>query len=504
MIRAHSAEQVRAAEAPLLAAGDPLMLRAARALAERTRRRLAGAPAAGPRVLVLAGSGANGGDGLHAAALLRREGIGADAILTAERHHTGGAAALEDAGGTLHALDDLTPEELAELLAGAELVLDAILGIGGRPAVPPPLRPLLEAVRCSAVPVLAVDLPSFVDATTGETAPEALRAAETVTFGALKAGALLPGGAERCGELHLVDLGLAPHLGETPSLLRLEDADVRVLFPHPPREATKYSRGVVALAAGSEQYPGAAVLAASGAARAGAGMVRCLAPQSVLDLVLRERPEVVGHPVQPTTLDPSSLHLEDTGRIGALVVGPGLPGTDPRARAGAALLCRGDRFSRGVLDAGALEAIGAEDRFGPDVVLTPHAGEAARLARRLGADPDRPPPLLAAALASLTGATVLLKGPITVIAPGDGGPLRSQEDGTAQLASAGTGDVLAGVLGTLLAAGLPGPDAAAVAAILHGRAGRLASRDGLVPLVALEVAGRLPDALATILAPAPQ
>ncbi|MDN5822044.1 MAG: NAD(P)H-hydrate dehydratase, partial [Brachybacterium sp.] len=155
---------------------------------------------------------------------------------------------------------------------------------------------------------------------------------------------------------------------------------------------------------------------------------------------------------------------------------------------------------RGVIDAGALSALTTEHRFGPDVVLTPHRGEAERLAKRLDVDPELPGAQLAPALARATGATVLLKGAITLIAPGDGGPLRAQDDATAQLATAGTGDVLAGVLGTLLAAGLPGPDAAALTAILPGRAGRRASHDGRQPLVALDVAAHLPETIGTILA----
>lgn len=508
MIRGDTAQAIRDAEAPLLAAGEPLMLRAARALADHVGQRLrdAGASGAGPapRVLVLAGSGANGGDGLHAAAMLRGEGITADAIATAERLHEEGASALREAGGAVHPLPDLAPEQLTRLLGDAQVVLDAILGLGGRPQAPADLRPLLAAVRESAVPVIAVDLPSFVDATTGEAAPEALAAEATLSFGAHCAGLLLPGGAERAGELHLVDLGTSAHLPAQPAVLRLEDADVRARFPHPGREATKYSRGVVALAAGSAQYPGAAVLAVSGAARAGAGMVRCLAPQSVLDLVLRARPEVLGHPFTPAGEEPAADLLTALGRTDALVVGPGLPGEDRRVRAGVELLrAGGEGLQRGVIDAGGLSTIAAGHRFGPDVVLTPHRGEAERLAARLDVDADLPGAGLARALAAATGATVLLKGAVTLIAPGDGGPLRSQDDATAQLATAGTGDVLAGVLGTLLAAGLPGPDAAALAAILHGRAGRLASRGGRVPLVALDVADRLPDALGTILAGAP-
>ncbi|MDN5899284.1 MAG: NAD(P)H-hydrate dehydratase [Brachybacterium sp.] len=506
MIRAYPSQAVRDAEAPLLDAGQPLMLRAAQALAEHITDRLRSTASEelggrGARVLVLAGSGANGGDGLHAAALLRREGIAAEALATADRLHEEGAAALREAGGTITALADTTPTMLEELLATTTVVLDAILGIGGRPEVPEALSPLLAVVRDSGVPVIAVDLPSFVDATSGLAAPEALAASETITFGALKAGLLLPGGAERSGQVHLVDIGLSPHLTAAPTVLRLEDSDVRALLPRPDRDASKYTRGVVALAAGSVQFPGAAVLAASGAARTGAGMVRCLAPERVLDLVLRERPEVVGHPVERTNGGPDAVDLAAIGRTDALVVGPGLAADDPRAVAGIDCLQEGTgTLARGVIDAGALSGLTAAHRFGPDVVLTPHRGEAERLAERLDLDPELPGVQLAPALARATGATVLLKGAITLIAPGDAGPLRAQDDATAQLATAGTGDVLAGVLGTLLAAGLPGPDAAALTAILHGRAGRRASHDGRQPLVALDVAAHLPETIGTILA----
>jgi hydroxyethylthiazole kinase-like uncharacterized protein yjeF len=500
MLRAHGADAVREAERPPLAAGEPLMLRAAAALAERAAHHLRTVPFA-PQVLVLAGAGSNGGDGLHAAAILRREhALDAQAITTAQRVHEEGARALREAGGTLHPLAELDADRIAHLLGEADLVIDAILGIGGGPEAPAALRDLLAAVRRSGAPVLAADLPSFVDATTGQAAPEALPARETITFGAVKAGLLLPGGAELAGTVHLVDLGLAEHLPDRPAVERLEDADARALLPRPDRSSTKYSRGVVALAAGSEQYPGAAVLAVSGA-----GMVRCLAPQGVLDLVLAARPETVGHPVGPGRSGSRVLDDETLARTHAVVIGPGLPSDDPRVRRGVALLAGqldapAGAPRRGVLDAGALGAIAPEHRFGPDAVLTPHRGEAERLARRLDVDPGLPAPELARALAAATGATVLLKGAITLVAPGDGGPLRSQDDATSQLATAGTGDVLAGILGALLAAGLPGPDAAALAALLHGRAGRLASRDGLHPLVALDVADALPETIGTILA----
>ncbi|WP_193103349.1 NAD(P)H-hydrate dehydratase [Brachybacterium sp. FME24] len=492
MISGYSAKDIRDAEAPLLAAGQPLMHRAARALAGRVAERLRTPEE--PHVLVLAGRGANGGDGLLAASMLCHEGVVVDVIATGDDLHGPSADALRESGGTIRDLAQTSLEDVEAQIAEADLVLDAIVGLGGRPEIPSELAGLLDAVRTSGVSVVAVDMPSFVDATTGQAASGALGAQETVTFGAVKAGLLLPGGSEVAGRIRLVDIGLASLLPAAPAVLRLEDDDVHDLWPHPDHHATKYSRGVVALAAGSPRYPGAAVLAASGAARAGAGMVRCLAPQSVLDLVLRTRPEVVGHPTD-------TVDLGAVGRTHALVVGPGLSGEEPRTRAGVELLSAADAaLDCGVIDAGGLDAVTAQHRFGADIVLTPHRGEADRLAARLGLDADLPGPELAAALAAATGATVLLKGAITVIAPGDGGPLRAQGDATPQLATAGTGDVLAGVLGTLLAAGLPGPDAAALASILHGRAGRLASRDGRLPLVALDVAEHLPEALGTILA----
>src|SRR5699024_4945693 len=214
----------------------------------------------------------------------------------------------------------------------------------------------------------------------------------------------------------------------------------------------KYSRGVVTVAAGSSAFPGAAVLASAGAARTGAGMVRCVAPAPVLDLVLRTRPEIIGHRAPAADAPPRA----------AAAGGPATarpPALHPRARAGVELLLIGTgELERGVIDAGGLDTLTGDDRFGPHVILTPHGGEAARLARRLDIDPRRPVAELASALAARTGATVLHKGAVTVIAPGDGGPLRTQDDATSQLATAGTGDVLAGMLGALLAAGLPGPD----------------------------------------------
>lgn len=537
MIIGYSAQTVRAAERPLLEAGEPLMERASRALADQVLSLLAqdavpSAAAAGDeealagsgQVLLLAGPGANGGDGLHAAALLRGRGVRTETIAVADHLHAEGAAALEQAGGTVHTLEDLDEQRLRQLVEDAELILDAMFGIGGRPELPARLGELLETVREVGAPVIAVDLPSGLDATTGQADPATLHAERTITFGAATSGLLLEDGPARCGEIRLVDIGLGEHLpdpAEDPrAVLQLEDVDVRALWPRAQAGDHKYSRGVVALAAGSAAFPGAAVLCAAAAARAGAGMVRILAPRAVIDHVLHARPEVVGHPMPDADAaqhpEQPAIDLEAIGRTDALVLGPGLAPGDPRARAGIALLTRTDgaadgaegegmheRALAGVVDAGALAALRPEDRFGPDVVLTPHAGEAARLAQTLSIDPDQPRVDLARELSRATGATVLLKGATTLIAA-PGQVLLAQADGPPQLATAGTGDVLAGIIGTLLAAGLPGPRAAALAALIHGRAGYRASHGGASPLVAGDLPDNLPSALNAILAPAQQ
>lgn len=490
MIHAHTAQAVRDAERPLLEAGEPLMLRAAAALAASTREVLSAHGAPRGHVLVLVGPGNNGGDGLHAAAMLRRDGIAADALLLLGRPHAEGAAALEAAGGEIHA----RLEDAPSLLARADVLLDAVLGTGGRAEAPQELRSLLRRIRHSGRPVIAVDAPSFLDATTGQTDPDALPAERTVTFGAATTGLLLPPASRLVGHLEVIDIGLGPHLPETPALTRWEQADVAAAWQRPGPEDSKYTRGVLAVLAGSEAYPGAAVLTCSAAVRSGAGMVRLLAGRRVADLVLAARPEVVTHP----TGEDGDWADQLPERTDALAIGPGTSGEDPRLRAGIALLRRGGRLGRGVIDAGALGAVEPEDSFTPDVVLTPHLGEARRLAERLGVPPEQPPARLAADLAEATGATCLLKGsPTLILAPDGTGS--SQADGPGRLAAAGSGDVLTGIIGALLAGGWSGPDAAAAGSLLHGRSAHAAPGGPDAPLAPLDLAHTLPQVLGTIL-----
>lgn len=274
-------------------------------------------------------------------------------------------------------------------------------------------------------------------------------------------------------------------------------ADVAAVWPVPDAGDDKYSRGVVGVVAGSEAYPGAAVLAVSAAARAGAGMVRYVGPRRAQDLVLARRPEAIVH-------GPADA-AETLPRADAWVVGPGVADYPEQDAAIGSVVASGMPM---VVDAGALDSVavaraaGAREAMADRVLLTPHAGE---LIRTLGAlrhdvaraDVERDRAGHARLLAETARATVLLKGSVTVIASPGGGIVWLPE-APAWLATAGSGDVLAGIAGALLAAGLTAADAGASAAWIHAKAAIIASAGG--PITALDVANSLPLAIADLLA----
>jgi ADP-dependent NAD(P)H-hydrate dehydratase / NAD(P)H-hydrate epimerase len=479
---AHSADQVRAAEAPLLAAlpEGALMARASGGLAARCAALLG--RVYGARVVLLVGSGNNGGDALYAGAVLARRGARVDAVLLSPSVHQGGLEALTAAGGRTGS---------ADVLSRADLVLDGILGIGGRGG----LRPETAAVVASIpedVTVVAVDVPSGVDASTGEVAGDAVRADVTVTFGSLKAGLLIAPGAEHAGVVDLVEIGLSD-LG--PVLVEaLQAADVATRWPWPGVAGDKYARGAVGVHAGSGAYPGAAILCVSGALGAGCGYVRVAATAGIAVAVRMAHPELIVTHVE------SAHPLEGVGRVQAWAVGPGI-GTDQLAQQGVrALLGAGLPM---VLDADGLSLLVAEPDVlhgrpgGPaSVLLTPHAGELARLLGVERADVEARRLEHVRRAADRFAATVLLKGTTTLVAAPDGEPVRVNATGTAWLGTAGTGDVLTGACGALLAAGLDAREAGSVAAWVHGLAGRLASEGG--PITASAVAAALPRAVRTL------
>lgn len=479
MRQAHSVEQVRAAEAALMATlpEGALMQRAAAGLATAVIDLLGGAH--GRRVVLLVGPGDNGGDALVAGARLARRGVAVEAWLLAEHVHGEGLAALRAAGGRVRTATDGPPP--VRPASPPDLVVDGIVGIGGRPGLRPAAAACLQALE--GVPVVAVDVPSGVGVDTGELDGPAARAVLTVTFGTHKPAHLLDPAAERCGAVHLVDIGLGPHL-PAPVLEALQRVDVvRLLAPlRPGPFAQKYTRGVVGVRAGSARYPGAALLSVGGAACGLAGMVRYVGDPAVADRVHAAHPEVVG-----------------AGRVQAWVVGSG-----GGERAGDELAAALTDGVPTVVDADALAHLEPGDTPS-DAVLTPHAGE---LAAMLGVAREAVEARTlehARAAVERFGCTVLLKGRRSVVAAPDG-RVRVTTSGTPWLATAGAGDVLGGLVGTLLAAGLQPFDAASVGSWVHGAAATRAStgEPGTAggPIVAGDVVRALPATLRDLFADA--
>jgi hydroxyethylthiazole kinase-like uncharacterized protein yjeF len=467
----YTTEEIRAGEEILFARlpEGTLMQRASYGLAVECAALLG--TVYGARVVLLVGAGNNGGDALFAGAVLARRGAAVTALLLDEsRVHAGGLAALRAAGGVLR-------PALPQFVA-ADLVVDGILGIGGRGGLRAPAADLASAARGSLT--VAVDLPSGVEADTGAVPGEAVHADVSVTFGALKPGLVLGRGAELAGSVRLVDIGLEAVLAPA-SLRVLEAQDVRAVLPVPGALDDKYTRGVVGVVAGSPQYGGAGVLATGSALAGGAGMVR-YAGQSP-EAIRARYPEVVVH-------DDARPHEL---RVQSWVVGPGM-GTGGTARG---LLA--DVLGTPVpviVDADAITVLadspGLLPRSAP-TVLTPHDREFERLAGAL--DDDR---LGAARRASAAlGATVLLKGNATVIAAPDGSAFVNPT-GTPWLGTAGSGDVLSGLIGALLASGLDPTLAAAVGSYVHGVAGQLAAADG--PPTSVDILNSLRSALHVIVA----
>ncbi|MEV6394176.1 NAD(P)H-hydrate dehydratase [Streptomyces sp. NPDC051907] len=469
MRTAYRVETVRAAEAELMARlpEGALMQRAAAGLAAACAPLLG--RVYGSRVVLLVGSGDNGGDALYAGARLARRGAGVTAVLTGSRAHEGGLAALLGAGGRV-------ADDPFEALAVADLVLDGVTGIGGRGGLRPEAAPVVRAARGSNAVVVAVDLPSGVEADTGEVLGEALPADATVTFGTYKPGLLIDPAKEYAGTVRLVPIGLEDWLPSVPDVEALQHEDLAQLLPAPSAASDKYRRGVVGVVAGSARYPGAAVLAVAGGLRGGSGAVRYVGPAA--DAVLARFPEALVHAGPPSK----------AGRVQAWVLGPGL------GDGGDAMDCVRDVLASDVpvlVDADGLRLLDAQavrDRGAP-TLLTPHAGEAAALLGVAREEVESARLASVRELAERYGATVLLKGSTTLVAAPDGGrsPVRVNPMGTPWLATAGSGDVLSGLAGSLLAAGLEARDAGSAAAYLHGLAARHAVAQG-VPITAYEVA----------------
>ncbi|MBM9467572.1 NAD(P)H-hydrate dehydratase [Nakamurella leprariae] len=474
LIQAYSVERIRQAEAAAQArTGDGvLMRRAATALAQvvvaRLTARLGSRPGSrlpGRSVVLLVGTGDNGGDALIAGALLRGRGLAVTAVLTdPARAHADGLARLRRAWGRVVTADD---PRVAGLLAGADVVIDGLVGLAARPPLREPAASLVRLAVDSPALTVAVDLPSGLHPDTGVVSGPVFRADVTVTFGALKPGLLLAD--EWCGTVVSDDLGMgvgtAPGTSVRADLLALTDGAAAALLPDPGRADDKYTGGLVGVAAGSTDYPGAPVLSVGGAVCLRPGMVRYAGAQA--KAVVARWPEVV-----------AAESVERAGRVQAWVVGPGM-GTDETAAATLRTVLEQDVPV--LVDADGLTLLAGHrdwlDRrraAGQVTVLTPHDREFTRVFGDLDLT-DRLDAVRRAAATS--GAVVLLKGHRTLVAAPDGTTWVNLT-GTPWLASAGSGDVLSGVIGSLLASGLPADRAAALGAHLHGRAGERAERAG--------------------------
>jgi hydroxyethylthiazole kinase-like uncharacterized protein yjeF len=501
---AYQVTAVRAAEHALmdLVPDGTLMGRAATGLASICAALLRAAPGYvyGTRVVVLAGRGDNGGDALYAGAQLARRGVAVTAIAAGSTAHPGGTAALRQAGGRV---SDDTGDTAAAIIDAADLIVDGLLGIGGHGGLREPFAGLAagaERARQAGATVVAVDLPSGIDADTGAVEGPAVRADVTVTFGAIKPGLLIDPGAGHAGAVELVDIGLGPYLGTGPAASAPQRDDIAGLLPRPGAESDKYRRGVLGLLAGSDRFTGAALLSAGGAVHGGAGMVRAVTTQVAAVLVRQKWPETV------VTVHPDEGDwdlLGSVGRVQAWVAGPGM-GTDPGAVARLTAILRTDLPV--LVDADGLTILSQHQDLLPRLaptLITPHAGELARL---LGTEPASVEARRlehARRAAAQLGVTVLLKGSTTVIAPSDAGPVLVNPTGTPWLATAGSGDVLSGLAGALLAQGLAPAQAGLAGAYLHGLAGRLAAAgpgDGTAqaPIGASDLVRALPAAFRSL------
>ena len=490
----YASEEMRTVDAWAVERGgvpsEWLMERAGEGLA----RVVAAAARPGP-IRVVAGKGNNGGDGLVVARLLQRGGRDVRVLLVPPPEELEG-----DAAANLHALPLETEPFAPERLEDVAVIVDAVLGTGVTGAPREPAASVLAAIDAASAPVVAADVPSGVDASTGEVAGAAVHAIATATFAAAKPGLWINPGKEHAGRVEVVDIGLPAGAPAGP-VAGLIGASVLDLIPRRTQAGTKFTSGHVIVAGGSRGLTGAPTLSALGAMRAGAGYVTVLVPgseQPILAIKLTEAmsralPDRAGHHVARG----ADAVVEATGRGGSLVLGPGI-GRDPEAqefartaaaRAEVALVLDADGLNA---HAGALESLAAR---GAPTVLTPHEGELARLLDIEGDLVAASRLLRVREAAQRSQAIVVLKGDDTIVAAPDGtavvNPLSAP-----MLATAGTGDVLGGVIGALLAKGMEPFEAASLGVLAHVRAGfAAADRHGADHVIAGDVIDSLPDGI---------
>ena len=427
------------------------------------------------RALVISGGGNNGGDGFVIARELRRAGVEVR-VLPTKSEYAG------DPGVNFEILRSLDvelvgPDDLQGEIGRADLVVDALLGTGFSGEVRQREAALIRGVNDASAPVLAVDVPSGIDGATGEVGGVAIRANLTVCAHAAKVGCAISPGREHAGEVVVVDIGIPPEADVEPSLLWTDAASVRGAIPRIRDPAHKYSAGALLVVAGSRAMTGAPVMVVRGAQRTGCGIVFLATPESAaaaIDLQLTEA-LVYGVPDNEEgsmTAEALERILEQAGRASAAVVGPGM-GTDEEGRRLVEGILREVEIPV-LLDADAITNLAGTDalakRRHPSVV-TPHAGELGRLVGEGAKEVSTRRLHYARRAAEEYGCCVLLKGSDTLVA--EGGRVAVNSTGNVALATAGTGDVLSGVIGALLSRGMEAYEAARAGAWAHGRAAEL-------------------------------
>jgi ADP-dependent NAD(P)H-hydrate dehydratase / NAD(P)H-hydrate epimerase len=475
--------------------GVELMERAGDGLARLIEER---APAG--RVVVVCGKGNNGGDGLVVARVLRAQGRDVSVLLTGTAEEFRG-----DARTNLERLPGAAPEPFSAAGIGRPAaIVDAILGTGFSGEPRDPAASAIEAINDAAsagAAVFACDVPSGVDASTGEVSGIAVHAVATATFHAGKPGLWIAPGKGHAGDVAVVNIGI-PDGGPSDPSIGLIREEVSDAIPRRGRESTKFAAGSVLVCGGSIGLTGAPSMASEAAMRAGAGYVTACVPAS-LNLIFEARLlEVMTVPIpdRDGRLEGGGAEqvLERSQRVDSLVLGPGL-GRDPDTLSFAREVARAAKVPM-VLDADGLNAHAGElealaGRQAP-TVLTPHAGELARLLETDSASVEAHRLECARRAAGEAGAIVLLKGDDTLVAAPDG-RLAVSRGGSSALATAGTGDVLSGVIGAFLAKKMDPFHAACAGVFVHATAGRLAaSRVGQEGVIASDVIESLPGALA--------
>ncbi len=458
----------------------------------------------GRRVLVLAGKGNNGGDGLVAARYLRAKGFDVRALLTVSQGDPAGEparalAAAANAGVTIHSVP-ASPS--GDELAHEDLIIDALFGTGFHGPVGGVAAALIDSANRSAKPILAVDIPSGLDTDTGRWEGSCIRAAATVTMGLPKIGLLVYPGAEMAGTIYVADIGYPAPLRDDPSIpTHVVTAEmIRALLPVRRPDTHKGTYGRVLIIAGSVGFTGAAALATLGALRAGSGLVVVGVPQSVYAIVASKVTEGMPTPLPDAS---GALTSDAVGRIeelaagaDAIAVGPGLSSASG-VLAVVEVLLAGSRPL--VIDADGLNVLagrsGALDRAHGTAVLTPHPGELSRLTGVSAAEIQHDRLQAARSAATRFKSIVILKGARTVVATPEGEAFIIPT-GNPGMATGGMGDVLTGAVASFIGQGLHPTQAAYAAAYLHGVAADLiANARGMVGMLASEVADHLPLAI---------